>query len=998
MSELWIQCPGQPDQVLPIGAEPISIGRGEDCTAFIVEKKASRRHLLVRLARDGRIVAEDQDSSNGTFLVGAGGAQRFLRRVLEEGDELRIGDTQIRVRAAASAPGAAPLVSGTLQLVPASGDLPAAPEPKTAPVPALAPEVRPVPPDDSWGGERAETEGQRRALVRALAICGIAVLVLVGVELYLGEKAAQKSLRKDAHLEALRILEDVGKGAAHFQARRDAFQAQYPSAPELLTLDRYLERIREREEFVRQKRDALNTLQGQLYLAERSEVRMRLLQLMRELPDEEDYVRDVERMLAGLDRRKAEEDLEALRDLDRRVQALRERKAFAEATRLVRSFQETHDGMGAEAHDRWQSLRDAVQADVQATAAALWKTLGEEQDPARQRVLLAAAYGALAGTKDGDTIAERLRSAASLAAPRLPAGSTPEGPIEPGTPGATPRVPTVAEKLLARAKEAEDLLARRDWAKGREVLDALAHESEGGRLQAEWQQRLGEVDRILGLVTTLHDAAAEEKKPRRKLSSGTWSVLDATPREVTLESPKGSVVHTWSDLPGKDVLALLTPARIQAEQRQAVAILAANLGDRDAFVEVLLPVFEKGGDLEQANALVARHLYGRSMPPEGGYQAYQGELLDRAGYERRKTEERVAFLRADADRVLAQIAKEPVFKKLAKLKELRAELDKRRAYALQAIFNTTHYPYPYDRGSSNYHAVQDEVDRRTALVKEVWDNPLQVRIKRAGQLAKHLDAWDQILVELQAKGVDVAELRTKIEPYTLYVTDEPIGLREYFADNAERDLLAYNRWVMTAYNPARTEYARESERKQVEVTNEYRMMIGFTAAVTPGAAPYASITKDNVVQILDQARVDKLSPLRAVRIDNRLATSARMHSEDMSMRGYFAHQAPPNPATGRGSTGPADRMMAQGYQGYAYSENIAMSASPTQAHAMWLHSSGHHRNILTGWIDMGAGVGGRNFTQNFASGGGARAEIQPDTAIREAQGTGRAGTGPRRGQ
>ena len=93
----------------------------------------------------------------------------------------------------------------------------------------------------------------------------------------------------------------------------------------------------------------------------------------------------------------------------------------------------------------------------------------------------------------------------------------------------------------------------------------------------------------------------------------------------------------------------------------------------------------------------------------------------------------------------------------------------------------------------------------------------------------------------------------------------------------------------------------------------------------------------------------------------------------MTRRGFFAHQAPPNPATGEGPTGPADRMQKQGYFGWGYSENIAMSASPTQAHVMWLHSSGHHRNILRGWTDLGSGVAGRDFTQNFGNGGGGKA-------------------------
>ncbi|MDJ0521222.1 MAG: FHA domain-containing protein [Planctomycetota bacterium] len=1000
MTELVITCPGQPEQVVSVGDAPITIGRGEDCTAFIAEKKASRNHLTVRRNRAGVLIAEDRDSSNGTWFVEAGGDQRFLRRVVEEGDELRIGETRIRVRAttAAAADAPPPVVSGTLQLTPATGELPKAPEPEPAPVLVAEERPRRGGGDDEWD-ERPDRAGQKRAMVRGLALLGGALAVLVGVELYFGRKADQKSVRKEAHLEALRILEDVGKGSQHMQERRDAFALKYPRAPELLTLDRYLDRVRQREEFVRAKRDALNHLQGQLYLADRGDMRMRLLQLMRELPDEPDYVRDVERMLDNLDRRKAEEDLDALRGLERRVEALRAEKSFAAADRLLRSFEDTHDSMGAAPKERFDALRTRVTADLKKAAGDLWKQVGEEQDPLKQRALLAGAWPSLAGTKDGERIAEKLRSAASLAAPRMGTPSRPGQPTRPGTqPGAAPTVPTVMDKLLARAKQAEAMLARREWAGGRALLALLAEESEGGRLQSEWKQRLGEVDAMLGLVRSLGESTGAERKPRRKLSSGSWKVIAANPTEVTLESRKGASVHRWSEMPAQDVLTLLTPARIADEQRHAVAILAANLGERQAFVNALLPIFEKGGDLTASNALVARHLYGRSTPPEGGYRAYKGELLDRAGYDRRLTQERIAFLRQDAGRVLAKLAKDAAFKKLQKLKDLRKELDTRRAYALRAIFNTTHYPYPYSKGSQNYQAVQKEIDRRTARVQEIWDDPIKVRIKRDGPLAKQMDAWDLIIAELQAKKVDTEDLEARIRPYALYVTGDPIGIRDFYKSAGEREWQAYNRWVMESYNPARTEYARESERKQVRVTNEYRMMIGYTAVVTPGSAPYASITKDNVIQILDQGRVDKLSPLRALRIDNRLVEAARLHSEDMSMRGYFAHQAPPNPATGKGSTGPADRMMALGYRGFGYSENIAMSASPTKAHFMWIHSSGHHRNILSGWTDLGSGVGGRNFTQNFGSGGGARPEIQPDTKIRDREGARRGGSRPRREQ
>ena len=995
MSELLIQSPGQPEQVVPLTGTPVTIGRGEDCTAFLVEKRASRMHLVLRALADGRVVAEDQGSSNGSwFCEAAGEDQRFLRRVLEVGDAVRIGDTRITLRGTAAAPAGVPLISGTLQLTPAAG----APAASAAPAPPPASAPAPLE-DDTWDeGPRARPDGSRVGLVRGLVLCGVGLAALLGVEFLLGAKAGKQTHRKDAHLEALRVLDYADKGVEAYQQQRDRFAAEFPDSPKLMTIDRYMEKLREREEYEQRKQDELNILLGQLEEVPRSEARLRLLQLRRELPGNDDFARKVQRGLEHLDRRKAEADREDYGALDTQVRTLLGAGEPARAQRLVRAFDHSHDSMDADVKAQWQGLRDKVTAAVEAASQDLWKKVGAEQDPARQRALLASAWPALVGTKDGERIGDTLRSAASLAAPRRGegAGAAPPAPgATPGaTPGTAPTVPTVADSLLARAKGAEELLRLRRWTEGRAVMAELVQATEGGRLKDEWHERLGEVDRILSLVARLAEDVAADRKPRKRLTSGTWKVTAVDPAGVTLESPsKGELVHAWGDLPEDDVVALLTPARMDGDERHALALLAASLGKREAFVAALLPLYEKGGELAASNALVARHLYGRTDVPEGGYSAYKGEILDAEGLQRRQQQERITFLQEEAERLVVQISKEPAFKKLDKLKALRDELDVRRKYALRAIFNTTHYPYPYERGSTTYGHVQAEIDRRTAAAREIWDDPYRVQIEREGKLAKLLETWDTTLQELDLKKIDVAPLKKRIQPYAMYVTGEALTIRNFYRSEDERAAHAYNRWVMDSYNPARSEVATDAERKQVEVTNEYRMLIGFTAVVTPGSAPYESITKDNVVEILDQAKVENMTPLRAVRIDNKLVASARAHSEDMTRRGYFAHQAPPNPATGEGPTGPADRMQRQGYQGWGYSENIAMSASPTQAHAMWIHSSGHHRNILSGWTDLGSGVAGRNFTQNFGNGGGARPEIQPDTGIREGSGARGSGTG-----
>ena len=91
----------------------------------------------------------------------------------------------------------------------------------------------------------------------------------------------------------------------------------------------------------------------------------------------------------------------------------------------------------------------------------------------------------------------------------------------------------------------------------------------------------------------------------------------------------------------------------------------------------------------------------------------------------------------------------------------------------------------------------------------------------------------------------------------------------------------------------------------------------------------------------------------------------------MEKRNYFDHTAPANAATGEGPSTPFDRMRLAGYTGGAASENIAKAGNALTAHQEWLYSSGHHRNILSDWADMGAGAAGSLWTQNFGIGGGA---------------------------
>jgi hypothetical protein len=79
---------------LPVGADPITIGRLPECDVNLGDPNVSRRHAEVR-REDGVIVVVDLDSTNGTRVNGAG----IREHRLQDGDQIAVGNTVIRFEA-----------------------------------------------------------------------------------------------------------------------------------------------------------------------------------------------------------------------------------------------------------------------------------------------------------------------------------------------------------------------------------------------------------------------------------------------------------------------------------------------------------------------------------------------------------------------------------------------------------------------------------------------------------------------------------------------------------------------------------------------------------------------------------------------------------------------------------------------------------------------------------------------------------------------------------
>ncbi|WP_354698103.1 sporulation protein [Paraconexibacter sp. AEG42_29] len=135
---------------------------------------------------------------------------------------------------------------------------------------------------------------------------------------------------------------------------------------------------------------------------------------------------------------------------------------------------------------------------------------------------------------------------------------------------------------------------------------------------------------------------------------------------------------------------------------------------------------------------------------------------------------------------------------------------------------------------------------------------------------------------------------------------------------------------------------------------------------TPAATGSATELRAAVVCLVNEARTARgLTPLAS---ESRLQTAAQAHADDMRAKSYFAHQGVLGPGLG-------DRVTARGYDWSTVGENIAQGQrTPFEVVEAWLGSSGHCKNILGAFSDIGIGVNsGRYWVQDFGVQQGQRA-------------------------
>ena len=90
----------EPDgRIVDLAGEKVLVGRARDCGLRILTDAISRKHCVLAIV-GGRWIAQDLDSSNGTFVNGV----RVASGELREGDELRLGEKGPRFQVVAVDP------------------------------------------------------------------------------------------------------------------------------------------------------------------------------------------------------------------------------------------------------------------------------------------------------------------------------------------------------------------------------------------------------------------------------------------------------------------------------------------------------------------------------------------------------------------------------------------------------------------------------------------------------------------------------------------------------------------------------------------------------------------------------------------------------------------------------------------------------------------------------------------------------------------------------
>jgi hypothetical protein len=638
-----------------------------------------------------------------------------------------------------------------------------------------------------------------------------------------------------------------------------------------------------------------------------------------------------------------------------------------------------------------EDTRDrAVRAEIDAALSGLGQRYADAPRTARAPAPPASRYASGAASPDSTVPRERAARADPAWDPYASAEPAPDR----RTAGVEPAQAPQDDIEVAAGSVVEVRPDSMAAAGARPLVDAARAHLRAGDLTAARDAYLAAAAAAeYGIERDEYAAVARDLDDRRMLRAELASAFQANPDSFAglgfaSLAPERVVYRgdelSWAEMPLEPIAE--AAKRIALSGRALLGIVHEHLAHREIVAAwSALAELQRAGrvDDETVADVVAR--FRGERVPAGGYVFRSGDWIPRAEIEARERDARLAKLDARFAKVrlgrvdelagiageyqaeageagdarlaaalvarfgaaAAELAKDKTVKRLERLAARRAELDAARAAALELIFDEETYFYPYrppecpPEKAALYPAVQRRVDELVKAVRDVWRDEERVHLAREyRELVAEIGWLRSTAAELGCE-VEVAVRATGLPAWFDGVPDvfEEVALKDFAWDAAEAAALARDRAIV-AYNeriwarggfPAELDGATpdQGERTQVEITNGYRRMMGRCALAW----------------------------------DPRIQAACQDHSDYMSRTGDFGHFEP-DPET----KGPMERMRRRGYL-TGRSENCALSGGPADAHDGWLHSSGHHRNILMpGHREMASAVAGPYWTQDFGAG------------------------------
>ncbi|MEE2712353.1 MAG: FHA domain-containing protein [Planctomycetota bacterium] len=533
-----------------------------------------------------------------------------------------------------------------------------------------------------------------------------------------------------------------------------------------------------------------------------------------------------------------------------------------------------------------------------------------------------------------------------------------------------PIPPDVLKKAGEEVASADKALGEHRFkaaeARYRQALALLKDVHGPNRHRRHAERGIRRVAAQLGFVDSLISSAGTD--PGRlgripHISGQSSKVIRIDHSGVTFVGTSGPLRVAWRVLPQRAFIAILDKAPLDAESMvDAVSWLREYGADEEA-EKLLVRAYKKD---EAVKPRIDQALAdGRQIPlPEAGFALLDGQWYSPREVARKRLNDLIeksvkiigdddADARADAIAVLMGLgdaARSSLYRALlmqkAHLKErlangkaaaamsevgdLRAGLEEARASALELIFDTEKYPYPYrPPGASQaafeqYRTHQPIVDKRVAAIRKIWNDERSAGVP---------DFVHEIISEIRQLNRAIRESgfgEPTADPAAwmmhLPAQGERLTIRNVAMSEADRTRIEKAASVMKR-NAANPGEATRGEISQCLITNEYRVMMGRWA----------------------------------VRLYDPLVNASHGHCADMSRLGFFSHTSPV-----AGKRTPFARIVKAGMAPSGASENIAINRGPLGAHNAWVHSPGHHRNILgRSWRLMGPGNVGRYWCQNF---------------------------------